>query len=111
MNKTTALESVKSLNSNEKKEVLLSAAKDLNNEERQNLSNDLNAIIGQPTQKAADTLWLIIVVSFAVGFLLSIGAIVYSSVFLEAISDKLVIIFTTTSAFLAGILAPSPMGK
>ena len=46
---------------------------------------------------------------FATAFILSVAAMIYAAIFTkDGIDDKLITIFTTTSAFLAGLLAPSP---
>ena len=103
-----AATNVNSLTPIEKTEFVRSATKNLNTAEKQAV---VEAILGSPTQKATDTLWLIIVIVFASGFILSIIAMIYAALIGNDINDKLITIFTTTSAFLAGLIAPSPMSR
>ncbi len=106
--KELAVESVNSLTTAEKKDFVRDATQNLNQADKQEF---VEAILGKPTQKATDTLWLIIVIVFAAGFVLSIAAMVYLAIYDKEISDKLITIFTTTGAFLAALIAPSPMSK
>jgi len=99
------VQGVKQLPTSEKMEILADAAKTLTDEEKIVIKKALD----EPTQKTTDTLWLIIIWAFAIAFVSSIFAMIYSSLALGRIDDKLIIIFTTTSAFLAGLIAPTPM--
>lgn len=101
-------EGVKSLSPTEKTEIVRTATENLTTAEKQAF---LESVLGQPTQKATDTLWLIIVIVFAIGLVVSILAMIYLAVLDKEISDKLITIFTTTSAFLAALIAPSPMSR
>lgn len=101
-----AINSVQTLSPAEKTEVLREATTNLSEQQKIAVAE---AILGKPTQQATDTLWLIIVIVFATAFILSVAAMIYAAIFTkDGIDDKLITIFTTTSAFLAGLLAPSP---
>lgn len=100
-----AINSVQTLSPADKTEVFKEAATDLSEQQKIAVAE---AILGKPTQKATDTLWLIIVIVFAAAFILSVAAMIVAVFTKDGIDDKLITIFTTTSAFLAGLLAPSP---
>ena len=104
-------DSVNSLPIDKKTETLISATKELSNENQQQVIQGLNP----PDDRTTNFIWKIIVCSFAfilVGAFLSMA---YSLFFppkeMGEISDKLITIFSTTSAFLAGLLVPSPTGR
>ena len=74
--------------------------------------------VGTPTPKATDKIWLLIVGSFAV-VMIGAAAVLGIGVFSQVIdaskqitkSDTILTVFTTVVGFLAGLLAPSPMGS
>ncbi len=74
--------------------------------------------VGAPTPKATDKIWLLIVGSFAV-VMIGAAAVLGIGVFSQVIdsskqitkSDTILTVFTTVVGFLAGLLAPSPMGS
>jgi uncharacterized membrane protein YozB (DUF420 family) len=70
--------------------------------------------IRSPGQKASDTLWLIVVFSFAIvlvgAFLcLAIGVLVFNKSAADAELQILLTVFTSAVAFLAGLLTPGPV--
>ena len=71
-----------------------------------------------PTPRANDTIWLVVVVSFAVvmvGAVVVLGIGVFSNMADGKTqitrSDTMLTVFTTVVGFLAGLLAPSPVGQ
>jgi hypothetical protein len=70
--------------------------------------------LSKPSKKVANAIWLIIVASFAAAFLGAV-AILMVGRFWSATggtdTQTIVTVFTTTAAFLAGLLAPSPVAQ
>jgi hypothetical protein len=62
-----------------------------------------------PSQGTADRIWLLVVVGFIIVF---VGSFLAMAVyfFYDKKVDTLLTVFTTSAAFLAGLLAPSPVG-
>jgi len=90
----------------DRKEAVMAAAQQMSGDERRDLARQL----GLPAQRATDYIWLIVVISFALVF---VGAFVGLTVgmFIDKKVDLLLTVFTTTTAFLSGLLVPSPVGK
>ena len=107
MDRTLEIRSdVQSLSSPAKKQLLIETAASLTPEEKQEVSRALSL----PTQGITDWLWLIIVLAFAivlVGAFLALARVIGVDVDI----DKMLTVFTTVSAFLAGLLVPSPLGS
>ena len=100
------LQNVKSLSPIDRKDFLVNAVGDLPTDEKTNVTN---ALI--PTQDVTNRIWMAIVFSFAGVFVGAFVAIAVSLFLFQKIDDKLITIFTTVSAFLAGLIAPSPLKK
>ena len=68
-----------------------------------------NAQQFRPDRQVIDLVWIVIVISFAlvlVGAFVTLALAVFTSGNLSG--DLLLTVFTTTAAFLAGLLVPSP---
>lgn len=71
-----------------------------------------------PTNKVVDAIWLIIVITFALALIYSVWVLgqgvtteLKANVAYAAKSDTILTVVTTIVGFLAGLLAPSPVGK
>lgn len=107
-----ALQAVSSLSPDDKKAVIAASLNQLGPKDKQAALNQ--AGIRSPGQKASDTLWLIVVLSFAmvlVGAFLSlaIGVLVFNKSAADAELQILLTVFTSAVAFLAGLLTPGPV--
>ncbi len=96
-----------SLPSEERKQLAIEAGGSLNSEEKQ----DLRAALGGPTQGVTDKIWMVVVIAFVIVFVGAFGAIAYYYTNEKANLDKLITVFSTVSAFLAGLLVPSPIAN
>ena len=84
-------------------------------DQKQAVAQALGVRIPEPDQTTSNKVWLIIIWAFAVAmigavFVLSLG------VFIAPVSggtkpDTILTVFTTVTAFLAGLFAPSPVSK
>ncbi len=93
------------------KEMIIQAMNKFGPKDKQEIIDQVG--LRSPGQKASDTLWLIIVCSFAfvlVGtFLgLAIGVLILGKSAANAELQILLTMFTAAVAFLAGLLTPSP---
>ena len=97
---------VQNLTASEKKQFLIDTAGGLSLEDKQVVSRALSL----PTQEMTDWIWLIVVSAFAVvlvGAFFALAKVIGTDVDI----DKMLTVFATVSAFLAGLLAPSPVGN
>lgn len=103
---------VESLPAQERKAVAIQAASNLSVEDKQDV---VEALLGKPDQPTTNTIWVIVVSAFVVVFVGAFLSIAYlyisNSTNVDRGGDKLLTIFTTVTAFLAGLLAPSPLKK
>ncbi len=76
------------------------------------------AVLGSPSERTRDAIWLIIVGAFAI-VLVGSAACLARAVFVETTAnatyfakiETVVTVFTSVLAFLSGLLAPSPVKK
>ena len=95
----------------EKKAAVAENLKQMSPKDRRDVINQ--AGLRSPGQEASDTLWLIVVSSFAVvlvgAFLsLAVGVLVLKKSAADAELQILLTVFTSAVAFLAGLLTPGP---
>jgi phospholipase C len=99
--------------SEQKKQNAIDAFNGLNPQERKDAAQQLQqqGILSPPGKQTNDYIWIIIVVGFAI-VLVGGAAALTVAVFYKGdgtlSGDLLLTIFTTSAAFLAGLLAPSP---
>jgi hypothetical protein len=93
-------------NPEERKAAVLAAAKPLNAEDKKEVA----AILGGPTQGIANVIWLIVVLAVVLVFVGNFAVMVVL-LFQDKKVDQLFTIFTTTLAFLTGLLVPSPVSR
>jgi hypothetical protein len=110
-NNAVALQTMSSLSPDDKKDVIAAGLNQLDPKDKQAALNQ--AGIRSPGQKASDTLWFIVVLSFAivlVGAFLSLafGVLVLGKSAADAELQILLTVFTSAVAFLAGLLTPGP---
>ncbi|HEX8495263.1 MAG TPA: hypothetical protein VF658_20800 [Pyrinomonadaceae bacterium] len=104
---------VQGLSPSEQKEVVISGLKNLKPSDQQDAI--AAAVLPVPEPGTTNKIWLIVVIAFVIVFLCSFFAIAY--IYIKPLADaaaavdKLLLIFTTVTAFLAGLLAPSPVKK
>ena len=91
------------------------AVQALPDDQKKAFADALVANIAPPDQNTSNTVWLIIIWAFV---LVMSGAVVTlcTSVFVAPIKDAtkpdtILTVFTTSTAFLAGLFAPSPMSS
>ena len=98
-------DSVSNLPESKKAETIANAAKDLTLEQQKFVASSLFP----PSPKANDSIWLIVIGSFAV-VLVGIVAVMSIGWFLERpFEPSFLTIFTTVTAFLIGLFAQSPV--
>ena len=126
-NNVTILQAMSSLSPEDKQAVIVGGLNQLDPKDKQAViagglnqlgPKDKQATIDQagirsPGQKASDSLWLIVVFSFAIvlvgAFLsLAIGVLVFKKSAADAELQILLTVFTSAVAFLAGLLTPGP---
>jgi hypothetical protein len=97
----------------ERAQAVSEAVSVLSPEQRAALAEALGARVLDPDQKTSNTIWRIIIWSFT---LVMIGAVVVLGigVWVTPVQDgtkpeTMLTVFTTVTAFLAGLLAPSPV--
>jgi len=89
------------------KSVAIDALKNMSPEDRQDVARA--AQLRDPGQDATDKIWLIVVSAFVIVFIGAFATLAYHYADPKINLDKLITVFTTVSAFLAGLLAPSPV--
>jgi hypothetical protein len=90
----------------ERKELAVAAAEALSADDKKQIASRMNV----PTQGITDRIWLIIVAAFSfvlVGTFLAMAVSLYA----DKKVDTLLTVFTTTAAFLTGLLVPSPVAS
>lgn len=96
----------------EKVEMLRNVLDDFSKDDKSALVQALGARIPDPDQKTSDKVWLIIISSFAFVMLIAViflGAGMFLAPQANGTKpDTLLTVFTTVTAFLAGLFAPSP---
>jgi anti-sigma-K factor RskA len=97
----------------ERAQAVREAVSILSPEQREAFAEALGARVSDPDQETSNTIWRIIIWSSA---LVMIGAVVVLSigVWVTPVKDgtkpeTILTVFTTVTAFLAGLLAPSPV--
>jgi hypothetical protein len=105
---------VQSLASSDKKQVATEALKSLSVSDQQD-AVAAAGVLPPPAQSTTNSIWLIVVIAFVIVFVGDFFAIAYMYIKdapnVAAAVDKLLLVFTTVTAFLAGLLAPSPVRK
>lgn len=97
---------------NEKIAMLKDALVNFTSEDKTALVQALGARIPDPDQKTSDKVWLIIISAFAAVMLLSVLFLGFG-MYLTPVTngtkpDTVLTVFTTVTAFLAGLFTPSP---
>lgn len=96
---------MQALDSSERKQLAIEAAGGLGYEDRQEISRTLSG----PSQGMTDKIWMIVVIGFVIVFVGAFLTMAYYYANKDINLDKMLTVFTTVSAFLAGLLAPSPI--
>jgi hypothetical protein len=99
----------------ERADLLLGLYRDLPKKQQEEFAQ---AVLGPPSDRTRDLIWVIIVGAFAI-VLLGSAAVLCRAVFLETTAnatyfakiETVVTVFTSVLAFLSGLLAPSPVKK
>ena len=95
--------------------VIKEAVNALPNDQREALAQALGVRIPDPDPSTSNKVWLIIIQSFAFAMIASV-VILGVGVFVAPVSngtkpETILTVFTTVTAFLAGLFAPSPVAK
>jgi len=109
--KDMMVQNMSNLSLENKQAVISTTLSQMTPEDKQSIIDQ--AGIRSPGQKASDTLWFIVVLSFAIvlvgAFLsLAIGVLVFKKSAADAELQILLTVFTSAVAFLAGLLTPGP---
>jgi hypothetical protein len=113
-NKADIIQAMSNLSPSDKNSLLVEGLNQLTPKDKQAVVEQASAgSIGSPDGKTSDTLWLIIVLSFAIVLVgtfvsLAIGVLVLGKSSANAELQILLTMFTGVVAFLAGLLTPSP---
>jgi hypothetical protein len=114
LNKDEVIQAIKDLSPQDKNSTLIAGLNQLAPKDKQAVVEQASAgLIKSPDGKTSDTLWLIIVVSFAIVLVgtflsLAIGVLILGKSDANAELQILLTMFTGVVAFLAGLLTPSP---
>jgi hypothetical protein len=92
-----------SLVPSERNKAIIDVVEGLDSQEKR----DLIKALGGPTQGVTDKIWMIVVIAFVIVFIGAFLSMAYYYKESNVNLDKLLTVFTTVSAFLAGLLAPS----
>ncbi len=106
------MQAINNMSSEDKHAMIVDSLKQLSPGDRQAIA-DQAGLIGSPSKTAGDTLWFIIVTSFAIVLVgtfvsLAIGVLVLGKSAANADLQILLTMFTGVVAFLAGLLTPGP---
>ncbi len=107
-NATDPVSQIQNLPADTQKQVAIEAMRQLGAADQKDVVKQ--AGLPAPGQAVADRLWLLIAAGFIfvlVGSFISLAA----ATFLRVPNELLLTVFTTVAAFLAGLLAPSPVSK
>lgn len=99
-------DSVSNLPENKKVETITAAAKDLTPEQQKAVAA---IILAPPSPKANDTIWLIVIGSFATVLVGTVAVMAIGWFSGKTFEPSFLTIFTTVSAFLIGLFAQSPV--
>jgi len=100
------LNAVRSLPPLQSKEVAFEATKNLSMSDKQELARSLP----DPSGTVIDKIWMMVVTGFVLVFVGAFLAMFYFTL-RNLDVDKMLTVFTTVSAFLAGLLVPSPVKR
>ncbi len=112
-NKDEIIQAINDMSPQDKYSTLVEGLNQLTSKDKQAVVEQASAGLRPPDGKTSDTLWLIIIFSFAfvlVGTFLSlaIGVLVLGKSAANAELQILLTMFTGVGAFLAGLLTPGP---
>lgn len=107
---TVDLSTMHNLSANQLKAVADTSMSLLSDDDQDDVA--ARAGFGNPNQGIVNSLWLIVVVTFALVFLATTGSLIYAVIFLQRSADSVqvvVSIFTAVVGFLGGLFLPSPV--
>jgi hypothetical protein len=111
----SALNDLSSKTKEDRAIALREAVSSLSREQKEEFQRALGIQISDPDQPTSNTVWLIIVRAFVI---VMVGAVLIMaiSLFVAPVSsgtkpETILTVFTTVTAFLAGLFAPSPVAQ
>ena len=107
---TVDLNTIHDLSANQLKAVADTSMSLLSEDDQDDVA--ARAGFGNPNQGIVNSLWLIVVLTFALVFLATTGSLIYAVIFLQRSADSVqvvVSIFTAVVGFLGGLFLPSPV--
>jgi hypothetical protein len=112
-NKADIIQAMSNMSPGDKNSVLVEGLNQLTPKDKQAFVEKASAGLRPPDRKTSDTLWLIIIFSFAIVLVgtflsLAIGVLVLGKTAADAELQILLTMFTGVVAFLAGLLTPGP---
>jgi hypothetical protein len=103
----SSTEDVQSLNAADQKAVAIAALQRMSEPDRVAVAQRTG--LGPPGRHVTNTIWLVVIVTFCIVLLSSFATLAYT-VIRSINGASLLTVFTTVTAFLAGLLSPSPAG-
>ncbi len=112
-NKDEIIQAINDMSPQDKQSTLVEGLNQLTSKDKQAVVEQATAGLRPPDGKTSDTLWLIIIFSFAIVLVgtfvsLAIGVLVLGKSSANADLQILLTMFTGVVAFLAGLLTPGP---
>ena len=112
-NKDEIIQAINDMSPHDKYSTLVEGLNQLTSKDKQAVVEQASAGLRPPDGKTSDTLWLIIIFSFAIVLVgtflsLAIGVLVLGKSAANAELQILLTMFTGVVAFLAGLLTPGP---
>ena len=112
-NKDEIIQAINDMSPHDKYSTLVEGLNQLTSKDKQAVVEQASAGLRPPDGKTSDTLWLIIIFSFAIVLVgtfvsLAIGVLVLDKSSANADLQILLTMFTGVVAFLAGLLTPGP---
>jgi hypothetical protein len=101
----SSTEDVQSLNAADQKAVAIAALQEMSEPDRAAVAQRTG--IGSPGRRVTNTIWLIVIGTFCIVLLASFATLAYT-VIRSINGASLLTVFTTVTAFLAGLFSPSP---
>ncbi len=106
------------LNKEDLKSVLIEGAKQLPDEDKGAVADEIRSGMGQPSDPTRDRLWIIVIAGFAVvliGSFITLAIAVFQTqdtTRVNLVKPELVLsMFTSAVGFLAGLFVPSPIAN
>lgn len=110
--KETCIENLRGLPIESTKEVLKKIIEEKSLKEQKDIITSISSPIGPPSTKIRDSLWYVVIISFALVLVGSFLTLAIGVFWGNRTSPELILsLFTSVVGFLAGLFAPSPIAN